>query len=83
MIDLLRRLADWLGLRLMPGEVHCPADALLPPLPLWPLDAEPLPPHRSPYGLETLLDGAETVAVRPYLWAEASGGYWGYGTEVA
>ena len=23
--------------------------------------------HRSPYGLPTVLDGAETVAVRPYL----------------
>jgi hypothetical protein len=27
----------------------------------------PLPAHRSPYGLPAPLDGAATVAVRPYL----------------
>ncbi|MFJ6074366.1 hypothetical protein ACIQFU_26640 [Streptomyces sp. NPDC093065] len=31
----------------------------------------PLPSHRSPYGLPTVLDGTETVAVRPYLLASA------------
>ncbi|MFI8889149.1 hypothetical protein [Streptomyces paradoxus] len=34
-----------------------------PPCPLW----APLPAHRSPYGLDTSLDGASTAAVRPYL----------------
>ncbi|MBD9701757.1 hypothetical protein IHE56_06565 [Streptomyces sp. ID01-12c] len=27
----------------------------------------PLPAHRSPYGLDEVFDGAQTVAVRPYL----------------
>lgn len=28
---------------------------------------DPLPTHRSPYGLDEVFDGAQTVAVRPYL----------------
>ncbi|MER6348160.1 hypothetical protein ACWC10_20420 [Streptomyces sp. NPDC001595] len=75
MTDLIRHLAAWLGLlreeRLAPVF---PAPSAPQPEPL-----PPLPLHRSPYGLDTPLDGAATVAVRPYLvlhelrqgWAES------------
>ncbi|MER7051816.1 MULTISPECIES: hypothetical protein [unclassified Streptomyces] len=38
----------------------------------------PLPLHRSPYGLPSVLDGVETVAVRPYVLVDAP-----YELEVA
>ncbi|MFF3873469.1 hypothetical protein [Streptomyces sp. NPDC001978] len=37
-----------------------------------------LPRHRSPYGLDTPLDGSANIAVRPCMTA-----YWTHGLEVA
>ncbi|MEU6140111.1 hypothetical protein ABZ848_07065 [Streptomyces sp. NPDC047081] len=43
--------------------MHAPRHAPTDPAPARTL----LPAHRSPYGLDTFLDGTATVAVRPYL----------------
>ncbi|MER5223599.1 hypothetical protein [Streptomyces flaveus] len=75
MTDLIRRTLEWLRLLFAPGTgkrrrphrhprfcvhlmvVRRPASALPPHLPR----------HRSPYGLVTSLDGADSALVRPYL----------------
>ncbi|MBX7552935.1 hypothetical protein K1Y78_34195 [Streptomyces sp. tea 10] len=66
MAELIRRLAARMGLEpkrrsVYRRPVHALGLASTAPPPV------PLPAHRSPYGLDTLLDGAATVAVRPYL----------------
>lgn len=68
MTDFLRRLAAWVGLLAEPRSTsrcpvcpHGPMHASAPPAHVQ------LPVHRSSYGLDTPLDGAATVAVRPYL----------------
>ncbi|GAA5211108.1 hypothetical protein [Streptomyces thinghirensis] len=74
MTDLIGRLVA----RLMPKPrgTHRrtsrprPAAHIAPPHPAS-TDVITLPSHRSPYGLPTTLDGAETAAVRPYLLAGA------------
>ncbi|UUU23007.1 hypothetical protein [Streptomyces sp. DSM 40750] len=71
MTDLIGRLLAWAGFlskpsgrhRAAPGRPH-PQRASPPPA----LDTS-LPVHRSPYGLNTPLDGAATIAVRPYVTA--------------
>ncbi|WP_405880795.1 hypothetical protein OG762_20725 [Streptomyces sp. NBC_01136] len=68
MTDLIRRLTAWVGLLLIPPGTHrtrpaCPARAVSP------RPRVTLPVHRSPYGLDTPLDGTATVAVRPYVTA--------------
>ncbi|MFV0135220.1 hypothetical protein ACLGIH_18705 [Streptomyces sp. HMX87] len=62
-----------MGVLLVPRGTHRrtgprPAHLPLPPPPPT-IDIPPLPAHRSPYGLPTVLDGAATVAVRPYVTA--------------
>ncbi|MFF7528809.1 hypothetical protein ACFZB2_06895 [Streptomyces bobili] len=71
MHDPIRRTLEWLRLLFAPGtgkrrRSHgrpCPR----PHLTGVRRPAVPLPPHRSPYGLATPLDGAESALVRPYL----------------
>ncbi|BCL21880.1 hypothetical protein GCM10017668_37230 [Streptomyces tuirus] len=68
MLDLIRRLLVWAGLSAPRSRSRSAAarpPRIVPALliPEW----APLPAHRSPYGLDTLLDGAATVTVRPYL----------------
>lgn len=75
MTDLVRRLIVWVGLMAAPRGRH--RRAASPPLPsfaspTFPADA-PLPAHRSPYGMDALIDGAAIVAVRPYLVAHEQG----------
>ncbi|MDX2932936.1 hypothetical protein [Streptomyces ipomoeae] len=72
MTDLIRRLATRPGLLSKPHGRHRasspgsrPTLAVPPP----PAPGTSLPTHRSPYGLATPLDGAATVAVRPYVTA--------------
>ncbi|WP_208899726.1 hypothetical protein [Streptomyces incarnatus] len=64
MTDLIRRLAARVRLLLFPpGREPLPYLELRwvqPPL-------IPLPPHRSPYGLDTPLDVTAVRAVRPYV----------------
>ena len=72
MTDLIGRLVAWVSLLLCPRGTHRrtgsrPTPSLAPSFPLRAATGFPLPSHRSPYGLITLLDGAETVAVRPYV----------------
>ncbi|MFD5252853.1 hypothetical protein ACFWM5_08400 [Streptomyces bobili] len=71
MYDPIRRTLEWLRLLFAPGtgkrrRSHghpCPR-----PHPTGVRrPAAPLPPHRSPYGLATPLDGADSALVRPYL----------------
>lgn len=68
MTDLIRRLSVWVcilfGIR---RAYRRPARHLHPVLSAQPPKHTPLPAHRSPYGLDTPLDGAANVAVRPYL----------------
>ncbi|MEV5314013.1 hypothetical protein [Streptomyces sp. NPDC052610] len=73
MTDLIRSLLVWAGLFVQPRGRHRRVG--LPPLRACELPAQPetpLPPHRSPYGLHAPLDGAATVAVRPYLLMEVA-----------
>ncbi|MEU0004162.1 hypothetical protein ABZ079_07645 [Streptomyces sp. NPDC006314] len=66
MTDLIRRLAAWVSLLLHPpGRKRLPYIAAVADP--WP--TQPLPRHRSPYGLHTPLDATATRAVRPYLTA--------------
>lgn len=79
MTDLIGRLAAWVDALFTPRGAHRrtgprPASPPAPPSPrpasppARPAAARlPLPSHRSPYGLHPLLDGRETVAVRPYV----------------
>ncbi|MGW0845549.1 hypothetical protein ACWD26_36530 [Streptomyces sp. NPDC002787] len=77
MADCIGRLIAWLSLLLTPTPPgrhrrtthHHPTH---PTAPLAPPAPSPLPTHRSPYGLDvdTPLDGAATVAVRPYVTAD-------------
>ncbi|MEV5316735.1 hypothetical protein AB0K92_03510 [Streptomyces sp. NPDC052687] len=68
MTDLIRRLLLRVNPFDRPRGRHR-RDGLPPHLAYGPpMQPEPpLPAHRSPYGLPTPLDGAATVAVRPYL----------------
>lgn len=71
MLDLIRRIALWLRLLLLPGTGRRRAGTQPPARPAPPPYTEPsptpLPAHRSPYGLDETFDGAATVAVRPYV----------------
>lgn len=77
MTDPIGRLLAWVSLVLNPSGAHrrvAPHRAHLPapPVPTSPSPAPAdtsLPVHRSPYGLHDLLDGAATIAVRPYVTA--------------
>ncbi|MGW0825484.1 hypothetical protein [Streptomyces sp. NPDC002845] len=66
MANLIRRIAALLaaprGRHRRPAPLPSPAFTAPPPPP-----DIPLPAHRSPYGLDTPLDGTATVAVRPYV----------------
>lgn len=75
MTEPIGRLITWVSLLLKPRGAHRrtgtrPAARPAPPHPAA-IGVTPLPSHRSPYGLPTTLDGAETAAVRPYLLAGA------------
>ncbi|NGO06943.1 hypothetical protein G5C60_04520 [Streptomyces sp. HC44] len=75
MTDLIRRTLEWLRLLVAPGtgkrrrphrQPHFCVHLTVVRRP----SAPPrLPRHRSPYGLVTSLDGAESALVRPYLTA--------------
>ncbi|AKZ56403.1 hypothetical protein SAM23877_3356 [Streptomyces ambofaciens ATCC 23877] len=70
MPDPIGRLITRVSLLLRPrgahrGAVPHPAPRIAPRPPA--TATITLPTHRSPYGLPTLLDGADTVAVRPYV----------------
>ncbi|GAA2599451.1 MULTISPECIES: hypothetical protein [Streptomyces] len=72
---LIGRLVTWVSLLLNPRGTHRrtrprPPAHPAPPCPAA-ISALPLPSHRSPYGLPTVLDGTETAAVRPYLLTRA------------
>ncbi|MFD7458894.1 MULTISPECIES: hypothetical protein [unclassified Streptomyces] len=74
MTDLIHRTTLWLRLLLTPGTgkrrrtPHRPHLTAVPrALP------EPLPQPRSPYGLDTPLDGTASRLVRPYLRAADHG----------
>ncbi|GHH90765.1 hypothetical protein GCM10017779_12220 [Streptomyces capillispiralis] len=71
MTDPIGRLVTWVSVLLRPRGAHR-RTGVPRPLPSLP-PAAPAPPRlpspRSPYGLHPLLDGAETVAVRPYVGA--------------
>ncbi len=73
MPDLIRHLATWVGLLLGRGGAHRQTGPVSAThvAPHRPAVTTPLrlPTHRSPYGLPALLDGTETVAVRPYVLA--------------
>ncbi|GHB36825.1 hypothetical protein GCM10010377_29720 [Streptomyces viridiviolaceus] len=68
MTELIGRIVTWVSLLFDPRgpRLRHPAS---PPAPqrLAAPDVLPLPSHRSPYGLPSVLDGAETVSVRPYV----------------
>ena len=67
MTDLIRRLMAWVSLLFIPRGAHLvrPARPVPHPCPR----AVKLPAHRSPYSLDTPLDGTATIAVRPYVTA--------------
>ncbi|MFF4549833.1 hypothetical protein ACFY1J_37340 [Streptomyces sp. NPDC001406] len=76
MHDLIPRAFHWLRLLFAAGTGKRRRRPHRPPFPhdrltlvRCPLTAEPpqLPGHRSPYGLVTFLDGADSALVRPYL----------------
>ncbi|MEU7471869.1 hypothetical protein AB0A94_25665 [Streptomyces sp. NPDC044984] len=74
MTDPIGRLITWVSVLLHPRGMHrrTGPHAVLGPTPSAPPPAvtrRSLPSHRSPYGLPSVLDGAETVAVRPYVTA--------------
>ncbi|WP_216589798.1 hypothetical protein [Streptomyces brasiliscabiei] len=71
MLDPIRRIALWLRLLFAPGTGRRRAGGrfglVATPASWTDTDPTPLPVHRSPYGLDEVFDGAQTVAVRPYL----------------
>ncbi|OIJ90495.1 hypothetical protein [Streptomyces monashensis] len=73
MYDLIRRIAAWLWQVFNPGPGmrragSRPAEPVLARRPEEPRTTTPWPPaHRSPYGLNTPLDGSANAVVRPYL----------------
>lgn len=68
MTDFIHRLAVRLGLLVQPRRTSPASAHPRRPAPAAPCPARAsLPAPRSPYGLDTPLDGAATVAVRPYL----------------
>ncbi|MFF0107734.1 hypothetical protein [Streptomyces hirsutus] len=77
MTDLIGCLIAWVRALFDPPGAHRrtgPRPAARPTAPSSPVrraPRSPLPSHRSPYGLPTLLDGAGTTAARPYVVA-----YW-------
>ncbi|WP_078606531.1 hypothetical protein [Streptomyces violaceorubidus] len=75
MTEPVGRLVTWVSLLLKPRGAHRRTRPRPPPRPplLNPavIRSLPLPSHRSPYGLPTILDGTETAAVRPYLLTHA------------
>ncbi|WP_200309285.1 hypothetical protein [Streptomyces adelaidensis] len=85
MTDLIGRLLAWVSLALNPTGLHRrPAHPRTrPPAPSVPTSPpnSTLPVHRSPYGIHGLLDGAATVAVRPYV-AAVPDPYWSRGMEA-
>lgn len=78
MTDLIRHIAAWLDLLLIPRgrgthRRETPAPTTLPPYPPTPRRTA-LPRHRSPYGLDVHpLCGEATRLVRPYLTAGRTG----------
>lgn len=71
MTDLLRCLFAWAGLAREPRRA-CgrPLRETQPVTGAPSAQLLPLPIHRSPYRADTLIDGASTLAVRPYLVAQ-------------
>jgi hypothetical protein len=74
MTDLIGRLVAWVNLLFCPRGAHRrtgprPEPSFTPFSPRPAAAGVPLPSHRSPYGLPSVLDGAGTVAVRPYVTA--------------
>ncbi|MER6623134.1 MULTISPECIES: hypothetical protein [unclassified Streptomyces] len=74
MTDPVGRLITWVSVLLRPRGMHrrTGPHAVFAPVPSPPPPAatrRSLPSHRSPYGLPSVLDGAGTVAVRPYVTA--------------
>ncbi|QFQ98861.1 hypothetical protein F9278_24895 [Streptomyces phaeolivaceus] len=71
MLDPIRRITLRLRLLFTPGTGRRRAGVrpdLVPTPHSWTeAPPTPLPTHRSPYGLDEVFDGAQTVAVRPYL----------------
>ncbi|KFG02152.1 hypothetical protein IQ62_04205 [Streptomyces scabiei] len=71
MHDLIHRIASRMRLLFTPGTGRRRAGVRLHVAPTPTSWAEtpktPLPTHRSPYGLDEVFDGAQTIAVRPYL----------------
>lgn len=69
--DFIGRIATRLRLLFTPGTGRRRAGGrirLVATPPRWTeVPPTPLPVHRSPYGLDEVFDGAQTVAVRPYL----------------
>jgi hypothetical protein len=68
----IRRILDRLSLLLAPGtgRRRVGSRPLTPAPTPWPNVShapEPLPTHRSPYGLHDPIDGGTTLLVRPYL----------------
>ena len=70
MYDLIRRLAQWLGLLFGPGTGSHRAGSPLPAPPSAPCVPFHPPVRRSPYCRHLPLDGAESRLVRPYLVAD-------------
>ena len=77
MHDLIRRTLEWLRLLFAPGtgkrrrphqHPHFCVHLTVVRRPSSP-ERPSLPRHRSPYGLDTPLDGADSALVRPYLTA--------------
>ncbi|MEU3731210.1 hypothetical protein AB0E81_17575 [Streptomyces sp. NPDC033538] len=71
MTEPIGRLVTWLSLLLKPRGTHRrrslrPTARTAPHHPAT-VGMVPLPLHRSPYGLPSVLDGAGTVPVRPYV----------------
>ncbi|WP_186778395.1 hypothetical protein [Streptomyces salinarius] len=75
MTEPIGRLVTWVSLLLSPRGAHrrTRPQPAAHPAPTHPAVTRsvPLPSHRSPYGLPTVLDGTETAAVRPYLLTHA------------
>ncbi|MGR6970493.1 hypothetical protein ACU639_12925 [Streptomyces cynarae] len=73
MHDLIRQLTEWLRLLFSPGTGKRRGTNFRPCLPVQAIAERtsiPLPRPRSPYGLDTPLDGAGSLLVRPYLLAD-------------
>ncbi|MFI6107334.1 hypothetical protein [Streptomyces sp. NPDC051310] len=76
MHDLIRALAAWARLTLLPGArgAHRGGPALAGPQRACPPASPPrLPAARSPYGIGGPLDGSASALVRPYLVAYEQG----------